>query len=115
AFLVAALIRQRDSDVGVGLRRVVWATLVYLSASIMLMSVYYMMESMTNPNVASNQWEWIKALSETSPYDSPLILVIYLTVIVCSFVLGVAGFLLLWKHRRASSLVSAEGRPTPPA
>jgi small-conductance mechanosensitive channel len=112
-FVVAALIRQRDSDVGVGLRRVVWATLVYLSASVMLMSVYYLMESVTNPNVASNQWEWLKALSDTSPYDSPLIMAIFLTVIVCSFVLGVAGFLLLWKHRRTASAAPVGVAPSP--
>jgi hypothetical protein len=111
ALLVAALVRQRDSDIGTGLRRVVWGTLIYLSISVALMSAYYGMESVTNPNVASNQWEWLKALSDTSPYDSPLVLVIFLTVIVCSFVLGVAGFLLLWKHRLAATRVRADLAP----
>jgi hypothetical protein len=65
--------------------------------------------------VTSNQWEWLKALSDTSPYDSPLIMITFLTVIFCSFVLGIAGFWLLWKHRRSAAGVPAGAASPPPA
>lgn len=100
--LVTALIRQQNSDIRKPLRAIVWGTLGYIALILGLGYVHNIIMSLESPGLESNQWEWLKLISAASPWDSPLLLISYLTSIVGSFVLGVGGFVALRNHRRAT-------------
>ena len=102
ALAVAALIRQRDSDIGGGLRSVVWTTLGAMGVSMALASVLYGVFVSGNPEIAQNQWEWLLFWARTSPLDSPLVFGTFVFAILTSLGLGLTGFMLLFRHRRQS-------------
>ena len=105
ACVVAALIKQRSSDITGGLRKVVWATLAYLCISTYVSSIYAQAVSVAaaiaeNADAPPSQWEMYSVLANMSPWEHPVLLVILIVTGLCSLLLGIFGFALLRDFRR---------------
>jgi hypothetical protein len=98
--LITALVRQQQSDIPTKLRRLTWVTLGYLILLMALGYVHLMVMSVQNPRIQGDQWEWLKLVSQQSPDESVLLLVMYLLSIFGSLALGLLGMLALREHHR---------------
>jgi hypothetical protein len=113
--LVWALIRQQGSAVGRGLRGAVWGTLGYVALVMFLGYVHFIVMAIQEPGREADQWEWIRHVSEQSPQDSPLLMVVYVISLLGSLVLGLFGMFALLAHRRdyAEQTRSVANLPVP--
>ncbi len=111
AFLIAAMIRQRQRPVHPALRKAVWVTAAYWAASIVLGYAVALAVVFRNPAVSQNQWEFIKYIASVRPADSPFLKSVHLFGIVCPLTIGMAGLVTLLlcgnRERRRGT------RPTP--
>jgi hypothetical protein len=98
--IVVVLVRQRELEVSLGLKRVMWGILGYLTIALSIGYAFYMSMVVRHPELYQHQGRWVKFLSELSPTDSSFLLVLHTFTLVGSFGLGLAGFILLQRHRK---------------
>jgi hypothetical protein len=105
--VIAALVKQYDTDITTGIKGMTWGTLgyvcsFYLAGYILLMAVFMqgVIQTGSTYNV-NDRWEMYKAALTFSPSDSSIYLGIAFVFLVCAFLLGSIGFLLLSRFRRA--------------
>ncbi|MCK5230992.1 MAG: hypothetical protein KAR13_12035 [Desulfobulbaceae bacterium] len=98
--MIIALVRQQGSDIYNALKSTTWATLALMIMEMVLGYVIAMTVVFKNPVIANNQWEMIKAISEISPFDSSWHLGIYIFSICASFLLGIAGLVLVSRFQK---------------
>jgi hypothetical protein len=104
ALAVAALVAQRNSDIGSGLRQVTWAVLGCLVAGAMWASLEQAFFAMTPGGNPFNQWDLFVKMAEKSPLDSPVRTTVYSLAAALEIGLSIAGDVLLNRHhRRATS------------
>jgi len=99
--VIASCVRQRDSGVKVGLRRVTWTALGYVCVLYLIGYIHYLAIFFKNPNVLHNQWGLIKLYSEISLLESPLLLTTQIIATAGAFSLAIPGLILLRKSSRA--------------
>jgi hypothetical protein len=99
--MIWALVRQTDSDLPVGMRRVaiwsfgnmLWGGLIGMSTMIIWM--------IAHPRTQfSDQFQVFRIFAEQSPLDSLWLTALYIVTILFNVSLGVTGLWLLHRHRR---------------
>jgi hypothetical protein len=109
--VVAALIKQRGSLMGGGLRGLTWAVMGLLLVLMAVGSVEGLVLSMRNPDVANNTWEMMKLIAAEKTVWRQVVLVVSG---VWGAALGLSGTILLlnfWKSRKVQPAAPAAGRP----
>ncbi|CAB1064536.1 hypothetical protein D1BOALGB6SA_9332 [Olavius sp. associated proteobacterium Delta 1] len=99
-FVIIALVRQHNSDLPGSLRTITWTTLGFVCVTFVVGYIVGMVFAFRNPSIAYNQWEILKAISNLSPWDSPLKLSYNILVLCGAFFLGIPGLII---HQRSES------------
>jgi hypothetical protein len=92
--VIIAIVRQHGSNLKSSLRMTTWTALVYLCINIFIGYIFYFVVAFRNPKMSHNQWELIKAMSQMSPGDSPLILGVFIFAICSSLIIGLSGLII---------------------
>jgi hypothetical protein len=111
-FLVAALVRQHQTDLRLAVRRLAWSVAVYLSVSVVLgeiIGVILSVESRPSGGAAT-QMDLLRQLAKINPLETPWLLSYLVFGVLGSFGLGLAGLLLL--RGRAAQTPASEGAPS---
>ena len=105
--IILALVKQQQSDTPGTVRRVTWASLVFVCVSsfvgyfaivaTLMPDLYYERRGMVN------QWDLYQAMFHLSPQHSPSIMTFYLLTAACSVALGALGLIRVKKHRDDST------------
>lgn len=107
AVMIIALVRQHESDIYNALRLTTWAILPFMVIEMISGYVIAVIVVLKNPAVANNQLEMVKAISEMSPFDSSWHFGIYLFSICVSFLLGIAGLILVRRFQQEYDQLNA--------
>ena len=99
-FVIISLVRQHNTNLPGSLRTITWASLGFVGVMYVMGYVVFMVFAFKNPAIAYNQWEVAKAISNLSPWDSPLKLSYNILVLGGAFFLGIPGLII---HQRSSS------------
>ncbi|MBW1705088.1 MAG: hypothetical protein JRJ86_07960 [Deltaproteobacteria bacterium] len=94
-FMIIALVKQHDSDMKDSVRAITWTTLGFVCLDFFLSYILFFVTAVKHPEAIRNQWELFKAFSSLSPMDSPWLMGITVFSVVCSFILGISGLILL--------------------
>jgi hypothetical protein len=108
--IVAALVKQHESDIPGTVRRITWASLVFVCVSYFLS---YVLVVLTIPTLMKHrhdsmitQWDMYRAMLSLSPKDSTLLMVFYMFSAACLLVLGALGLVRVKRHRNDSTNAS---------
>jgi hypothetical protein len=105
--IVAALVKQRESDIPRPVRRITWASLGFVCVSYFLSYVLMVTSMVTSkPEKMATQWDMYRAMLDLSPQDSLLVMGVYAFVAACSLVLGTIGLVRVKRHRDDSANAS---------
>jgi hypothetical protein len=96
-FVIVALVKQHDSNIGGSLKAITWASLGFVCINFGAGYVFSIVFAMQNPGVAYNQWEMLKSMSLLSPWESPLKLSFDLFSISGALFLGIPGLFMLYR------------------
>ena len=112
--VVLALVRQHESNLKQTLRTLTWAAMGYVCFSF---GVGYMISvglAFKHPAILRNQWELLKLFSNTSPWESPLMMTVNIIGLGAAAFIGLPGlFILRNPHQRIpqpSALPAAAAR-----
>jgi hypothetical protein len=110
--VVVALVKQHESNLKHPVRTMTWAALGYVCFS--FISAYIISVGLTfkNPEVIKNQWEMIKLFSNTTPWDSSLMMTLNIIALSGAMAIGIPGLCLLRNSRQADQPV-ADKQATP--
>lgn len=100
--MIGALIRQRKSSMGKGLRRLAWASTVYIwfvSVLGSFVAMFILFEKGLRPGHYDYR-DVLRAALDRVPSDSIPLLVLALFSAACSLAIGLAGFVLMMQYRR---------------
>ncbi|PAW78108.1 MAG: hypothetical protein B9S33_19810 [Pedosphaera sp. Tous-C6FEB] len=103
--LVGALIRQQDTDIPVGLRRLGRVLIGYLCVLLAAGFVVGIVHSIQNPSV-QNELAAMRHFSSLDPFDHPWLLGWFAATSLCSSILGLTGLTLLSRYRREQSVTA---------
>ncbi|MBI5802197.1 MAG: hypothetical protein HZA92_15920 [Verrucomicrobia bacterium] len=113
--LVGALIRQQDTDLPAGLRRLAHVIIGYVCVLLGVGFVINSVHAMQNPSM-QNDLGAMKHFASLDPFEHPWLLVSFAVLCVCSSVLGITGSVLLARYNRARQpVVLIPPAPLPPA
>ncbi|MBW2433329.1 MAG: hypothetical protein JRF36_06990 [Deltaproteobacteria bacterium] len=110
--VVLALVKQHDSNLQHPVRTMTWAALAYVCFSFVSSYIISMALAFKNPEIVQNQWEMIKLVSDTTPWDNPLMMTLNIIALGAAVVIGIPGLWLLRNFRRTQRSV-ARVEPTP--
>jgi hypothetical protein len=113
AFAIVAVVRQHGSDIGKGLRVLMWCILGYLGLVFAFGFGFTLYLSIKHGVPADNQWEMIKLMSQVSALDTPVLLWAYSISSILSLVLGLEGLMLLRDHWKRAKLPPPPPPPLP--
>lgn len=92
--VIMALVRQHGNNLKKSLRMITWTALVYLCINLFVGYIFYFVVVFRNPKISHNQWEIIKAMSQMSPGDSPIMMGVYIFSICSSLIIGLSGLII---------------------
>ena len=105
--IIIALVRQIESDIPGGVRKMTWASLGFVCVSYVLGYILMVSTLVANRHQGIvTQWDVYRIMLDLSPQDSPLVMGVYAFAAACSLVLGALGLLHVKKHRDHSASVS---------
>ncbi|MDH3973147.1 MAG: hypothetical protein OEV42_02600 [Deltaproteobacteria bacterium] len=108
---ILSLIKQHNSALGKGVRRVTWITMAYIVVMYFASYIYNVIFiAMENPEAMNNQWKQIEIMSARSPFDDPYYMALLVTGIVSSLLLSASGLALL---RSSAGEIPALSEPPP--
>jgi hypothetical protein len=96
-FVIIALVKQHDSDIGGSLKAITWASLGFICINFVSGYVISIVFAMQNPGVVYNQWEMFKSMSLLSPWESPLKLSFDIFSLGGALFLGIPGLFMLYR------------------
>ncbi len=105
--LVAALIRQQDTDLHGSVRRVTWTTMGYLCALLLYGFVLHFTFAMQRPGEIQNEYTALKHFASLDPFEHVWLLVSFVILGVCSTILGIIGAVLMSRFNRDRNPVIA--------
>ncbi len=112
--IVAALVKQYESDIPGTVRRITWASLGFVCVSYFLNYILVVLTFPTlmnrRPDSVITQWDMYRAMFDVSPQDSPLVMGVYAFAAACSLVLGALGLVRVKRHRDDSASASRAGQ-----
>lgn len=110
---VLALVKQHGSNLPGSLRAITWASLGLVGVTFIVGYVVGIVFAMRNPSIAYSQWEVIKAISNLSPWESPLKMSHNIMAICGALFLGVPGLVILRRMERKVKKPAPGGYRTP--
>ena len=99
--VIIALVKQHDSDMIRSIRAMTWTTLSYVCFIFVAGYIISMAMAFRSPQLITNQWELIKMISATSPWENSLLLGFNILSLGSALIIGVLGLFLLHKYRKA--------------
>jgi len=109
--IVAALVKQYESDIPGTVRRITWASIGFVCVSYFLSYVLMVTTLMTSrPEKMVTQWDMYRAMLDLSPQDSLLVMGVYAFAATCSILLGALGLVRVKKHRDDSASAFRRGQ-----
>jgi hypothetical protein len=112
--IVAALVKQHESDIPSAVRRITWGSLGYVCVSYFLSYILAVMAFPTlmtrGPDSMMTQWDMYRAMFAVSPQDSLPVMGVYAFSATCSLVLGALGLVRVKRHRDDSASASRPGQ-----
>ncbi|NIO10223.1 MAG: hypothetical protein GTO40_20345 [Deltaproteobacteria bacterium] len=94
--VIVAIVRQYEVPIRTSVRSLTWVTLAFTTSVYVVGMVRYMMVTLSNPNIAANQWELLKIYATPAPVEAPILLGLRVVYVVVSLALAVPGLLLSW-------------------
>jgi len=105
--IVAALVKQYESDIPGTVRRITWASIGFVCVSYFLSYILVVLTFPTwmnrRPDSMITQWDMYRAMFDVSPQDSLPVMGVYAFAATCSLVLGALGLVRVKKHRDDSA------------
>ena len=98
--VVVALVKQHESNLKHPVRTMTWAALAYVCFSFISSYIISMGLAFKNPEIIHDQWEMIKLVSTTTPWDSPLMMTLNIVALTAAVAIGIPGLYLLRNFRR---------------
>ena len=98
--VVVALVKQHESNLKHPVRTMTWAALAYVCFSFISSYIISMGIAFKNPEILHNQWEMIKLVSHTTPWDNPLMMTLNIVALTAAVAIGIPGLYLLRNFRR---------------
>jgi spore germination protein GerM len=98
--VVIALVKQHNSNLQHPVRTITWAALAYVCFSFISSYIISMGLAFKNPEIVQNQWEMIKLVSNTTPWDSTLMMTLNVIALGAAVAIGIPGLYLLRNFRR---------------
>ncbi|OQY02850.1 MAG: hypothetical protein B6I22_12800 [Desulfobacteraceae bacterium 4572_123] len=92
--VIMALVRQHGINLKSSIRMITWTAFVYLCINMFIGYIYYFVVIFRNPKMSHNQWELIKAMSQMSPWDSSMMMGVYIFSICSSLIIGLSGLII---------------------
>ena len=116
--VIVALVKQHESNLKQSLRNITWAALGYVCFSFVAGYVVSVALTFKHPEIWRNQWEMLKLLSNTSPWESPLLMTIDIIALCGALIIGIPGIFML-KHpqpaiHKPSALPASAAHPSAP-
>jgi hypothetical protein len=99
--VVVALVKQHGSNLQHPVRTMTWAALAYVCFSFISSYIISIGLAFKNPDLVQNQWEMIKLVSKTTPWDSTLMMTLNIIALSAAVGIGIPGLWLLKNFRRA--------------
>lgn len=112
--LVAALIRQQDTDLSTGVRRATWAALGYVCAFFVQGFVIHFAHAIQQPGEIQNEYALLKHFASLNPFEHTWLLVSLVVGGLCATGLGLVGVVLLSRFNRDRERTAAVAAVTPP-
>lgn len=107
--VVVALVKQHESNLQHPVRTMTWAALAYVCFSFISSYIISMGLAFKNPEMVQNQWEMIKLVSNTTPWDSTLMMTLNIIALSAAVAIGIPGLYLLRHFRRTQHPVERFG------
>jgi spore germination protein GerM len=98
--VVVALVKQHESNLQHPVRTMTWAALAYVCFLFISSYIISMGLAFKNPEMVQNQWEMIKLVSNTTPWDSTLMMTLNIIALSAAVAIGIPGLYLLRHFRR---------------
>ena len=108
-FVIIALVRQHNTDMSNASKTITWASLGFVSITFLAGYGVSMVFAIKNPDLAYNQWELFKSISNLSPWESPFVLGLDIFAICGGSFLGISGLLTLKQSGRRVKEHTATG------
>jgi len=93
--VVLALVRQRESNLKKALRALTWAALGCVCFSFVVGYIISLGLAFRHPEILRNQWELLKLFSNTSPWESPLMMTANMIGLGGAAFIGIPGLFFL--------------------
>ncbi len=106
-YTIMALVRQAGTSMTRGLKSITWVVLAYQGITFIAAYAYSLSIFMRNPELAFSQLEYMRLVKSALPLDSPVLLSIHVFSILCSFLLGTFGMMMLIPYQRRYSVPPA--------
>lgn len=98
--VMLALVKQHKSNLSGSLRAITWICLGLVGVNFAVGYIVGVVFAMNNPDIAYNQWEVFKSISNLSPWASPLKMSLNMMVICGALFLGIPGLVILRRSGR---------------
>jgi hypothetical protein len=105
--VVVALVKQRESNLKRPLRTLTWVALGYVCFSFIASYIVSIGIAFRHPEIMRNQLELFKMFSNTTPWESPLIMTVNIIAISGAAVIGIPGLFMLKNPQQAIHQPSA--------
>lgn len=112
--LVAALIRQQDTDLSSTVRRATWTVLGYLCVLLVFGFVLHVAHAAQSPGEFRNEYTALKHYASLDPFEHTWLLVSFIVLGICSTALGIVGVVLMSRFNRDRELAAAAADTPPP-
>ena len=99
AIAITALIKQQETDLTEGLRRITWIATGYIVLAHFIAVGVGFAVAAGDPSISQDQWAMFQRVSELDPLETPWLFGILLFVTLCSIILGTIGIVLAIKFR----------------
>jgi hypothetical protein len=97
--MIAAAVRQRNSDMNLSLKRTVWFSLALLIATVLGGYINMLLFVVRHPQAVFDEWGIMQSMIKSSPFDSPFSIISYVLSFAGSLFIAVTGIILLIRHR----------------
>jgi len=93
--VIMALVKQYGSNLKSSLRAITWAALGYVCFSFLAGYIISMGIAFKNPELMQNQWELLKLISTTTPWQSAWMMTVNIAALCGAAVIGITGLFIL--------------------
>jgi hypothetical protein len=93
--VIVALVKQHESNLKRSLKAITWTTLGYVCVSFFAGYIASVVLTFKHPEIWQSQWELFRVISNTSPWESPLLMGVNIFALCGAAILGLPGLIML--------------------